>query len=152
MARAATIPEEERLIAEEFALFDDPRDKLEYLLELGKALPPLDAAHRTEANRVRGCQSQVWMVAHFDPASRRLHLAAESDAIIVRGLISLLLRLYSGRTPEEILAHPPRVFETIGLGRLLTPGRQNGLWAMSERIRQFASIYAQASPAAQAGG
>ncbi len=142
MERAASIAEEERGIEEEFALFDEPREKLEYLLELGRTLPSLDAAHRTEANRVRGCQSQVWMVARFDPETRRLHLEADSDALIVRGLIALLLRLYSGRTPEDILAHPPRVFEAIGLGRLLTPGRQNGLYAMVERIRELARIYA----------
>jgi len=139
---------EQDAIAEEFALFDSPRDKLEYLLELGRELPPLEEEAKTEANRVRGCQSQVWMVAHYDPASGRLELRADSDALIVRGLIALLLRLYSGRTPEEILAHPPEVFERIGLGRLLTPGRQNGLWSMVERIRQIARIYAEAKGAA----
>ncbi len=139
---------EEEAIVEEFALFDQPRDKLEYLLELGRDLPPLEEAARTEANRVRGCQSNVWMVADFDPATRRLVLRADSDALIVRGLIALLLRLYSGRTPEEILATPPTVFERIGLGRLLTPGRQNGLWAMVERIRAIARAHAGAEAAA----
>ncbi len=143
----ADIRAEQEAIAEEFALFDTPRDKLEYLLELGRGLEPLEEEAKTEANRVRGCQSQVWMVASFDPESRRLVLRADSDALIVRGLIALLLRLYSGRTPEEILAHPPEVFERIGLGRLLTPGRQNGLWSMVERIREIARIYAAAEPA-----
>ncbi len=143
----ADIRAEQEAIAEEFALFDTPRDKLEYLLELGRGLEPLEEEAKIEANQVRGCQSQVWMVASFDPESRRLVLRADSDALIVRGLIALLLRLYSGRMPEEILAHPPEVFERIGLGRLLTPGRQNGLWSMVERIREIARIYAAAEPA-----
>ncbi len=144
MERAPTIREEMEAIAEEFAFLDSPRDRLEYLLELGRDLPPLEEEAKREENRVRGCQSNVWMVADFDPATRRLVIRADSDALIVRGLVALLLRLYSGRTPEEILAHPPEVFERIGLGRLLTPGRQNGLWSMVERIREIARIYAAA--------
>lgn len=151
MPETATIAEEEARIREEFELFDEPRDRLEYIIELGKSLPPLDEAAKTEANRVRGCQSRVWLVAGYDPASDRLELAADSDAVIVRGLIALLLRLYSGRPPAEIAAHEPRVFEDIGLGRLLTPGRQNGLWSMIGRIREIASIYAGRARAAAAG-
>ncbi len=143
MERAAAIAEEQERIIEEFALFEDPREKLEYLIELGKALPPLEERHRTEGNKVRGCQSQVWLVAEYDEAGRRLRLRADSDAIIVRGLIALLLRLYSDRPPAEILATPPELFERVGLGRLLTPGRQNGLYAMIRRIQQLASVYAR---------
>ncbi len=143
MDRAAGIAEEQERIVEDFALFEDPREKLEYLIELGKELPALEERHRTEANKVRGCQSQVWLVAEYDRDSGRLHLRADSDAIIVRGLIALLLRLYSGRSPAEILAKPPEVFERIGLGRLLTPGRQNGLYSMIGRIRELAAVYAR---------
>jgi cysteine desulfuration protein SufE len=135
-------------IEEDFALFDDVRDKIEYIIDLGKDLPPLDGAAKTEANRVRGCQSQVWLVAELDPESRRIAFRADSDAVIVKGLISLLLRLYGGRTPEAILAHPPEVFERVGLGRMLTPGRANGLYAMVERIRQLATAYRTAAPTA----
>ena len=131
-------------IEEDFALFDDVREKIEHIIELGRALPPLDEAHRTEANQVRGCQSRVWLVATLDPADRRLQLRAD----IVKGLIALVLRLYDGRSPEAILARPPEVFERVGLGRMLTPGRANGLYAMVERIRQLARAYATvATPA-----
>ncbi len=143
MDRAAAITEEQERIVEEFALFEDPREKLEYLIDLGKALPALDERYRTEGNKVRGCQSQVWLVAEYDEKSRRLRLRADSDAIIVRGLIALLLRLYSDRAPAEILTTPPGVFERVGLGRLLTPGRQNGLYAMTRRIQQLAAVYAR---------
>lgn len=152
MSESESIAEAEARICEEFALFEDPRDRLEYLIELGRNLPPLDDAAKTEANRVRGCQSQVWLVAHYDAGHDRLHLAADSDAIIVRGLIALLLRLYDGRRPREIAEHEPRVFEAMGLGRLLTPGRQNGLWSMIGRIREIAAIYAGRTPVATAGG
>jgi cysteine desulfuration protein SufE len=135
------IDETQAMIEEDFALFDDVRDKIEYIIDLGKDLPPLDDALKTEGNRVRGCQSQVWMVADLDRDTRRMHLAADSDAVIVKGLISLLLRLYDQRSPEAILASPPEVFERVGLGKMLTPGRANGLYSMIERIRQFAKAY-----------
>ncbi|GBD42821.1 Cysteine desulfuration protein SufE [bacterium HR40] len=151
MAGTSPIREEEARIREEFALFDDPRGRLEYIIELGKGLPPLEESARTEANRVRGCQSQVWLVADYDPASDRLSFRADSDALIVRGLIALLLRLYSGRHPAEIASHEPEVFEDIGLSRLLTPGRQNGLWSMIRRIREIASVYAGRAAAVSAG-
>ncbi len=143
MDRAAGIAEEQERILEEFALFEDPREKLEYLIELGRELPSLEERHRTEGNKVRGCQSQVWLVAEYDEESRRLRFRADSDAVIVRGLIALLLRLYSDRRPAEIVATPPVVFERIGLGRLLTPGRQNGLYSMIGRIEELARIYAR---------
>ncbi len=151
MDRACSIPEEERRIAEDFELFDEPRERIEYLLELGKGLPPLDDAEKIETNKVRGCQSQVWMVAEYDPGEDRLHIRADSDAFIVRGLIGLLLRLYSDRSPREILDHPPHLFERIGLASLLTPGRQNGLYSMVERIRELARIYTAHSRGATAG-
>ena len=135
-------------IEEDFALFDDVRDKIEYIIDLGKDLPPLPEALKTEGNRVRGCQSQVWLVAELDPATRRMALRADSDAVIVKGLISLLLRIYGDRTPEAIAANPPAVFERVGLGRMLTPGRANGLYAMVERIRQLAEAYRTAETSA----
>ena len=95
---------------------------------------------------MRGCQSQVWMVAEPE-AGGRIHLRAESDAILVKGEISLLLRLYDRRTPQEILDNPPTVLERIGLSKLLTPGRANGLYAMVARIRSMAEAFAAARPA-----
>jgi cysteine desulfuration protein SufE len=135
-------------IEEDFALFDDVRDKIEHIIDLGKHLPPLPDALKTEGNRVRGCQSQVWLVADLDPATRRMTLRADSDAVIVKGLISLLLKIYDERTPEAIAANPPLVFERVGLGRMLTPGRANGLYAMVERIRQLALAYRTAETSA----
>ena len=135
-------------IEEDFALFDDVRDKIEYIIDLGKDLPPLPDELKTEANRVRGCQSQVWLVAELDPATRRMALQADSDAVIVKGLIGLVLRIYSGRTPEAISSSTPAVFERVGLGKMLTPGRANGLYSMIERVRQLARAYGTAETTA----
>jgi cysteine desulfuration protein SufE len=150
MSQAPTIAEEQQLIAEDFALFDDWREKIDYVLDLGRALDSLPDDERIEANKVRGCQSQVWMVAELDEATGRVAIRADSDAFIVRGLIGLLLRLYANRPPEEILANPPEVFETIGLGAHLSPTRANGLHAMIKRIRQLASGLAHGAPVAAA--
>jgi cysteine desulfuration protein SufE len=151
MSQAATIAEEQQLIAEDFELFDDWREKIEYVLDLGRALDPLPEEERIEANKVRGCQSQVWMVAGLDEATGRVAIRADSDAFIVRGLIALLLRLYADRPAEEILANPPTVFEEIGLGAHLSPTRANGLHAMIKRIRQLAGGLAHGAPVAAAG-
>jgi cysteine desulfuration protein SufE len=146
MSQAPTFADEARSLEEEFALFDDWRDKVEYLIELGKDLPPLPETFKTEGNKVRGCQSQVWMVADLEPGGR-VHVRADSDAVLVKGLISLLLRLYDRRSPREILDNPPKVLETIGLQKFLTPGRSNGLYSMVGRIRSFAEAYATAKVA-----
>lgn len=151
MRQAATIAEEQQLIAEDFSLFDDWRERIEYVLDLGRALDSLRDDERVDANKVRGCQSQVWMVAELDRATGRVAIRADSDAFIVRGLIALLLRLYADRPPEEILANPPTVFEVIGLGAHLSPTRANGLHAMIKRIRQLATGLAHGVPVAAAG-
>jgi cysteine desulfuration protein SufE len=146
MTQASTIADAARDLEEEFALFDDWRDKVEYIIELGKGLPELPEVYKTEANKVRGCQSQVWLVAEPE-ASGRLHLRADSDAVLTKGLISLLVRLYDRRTPREILDNPPEVLERIGLRKLLTPGRSNGLYAMVGRIRGLAEALTEARAA-----
>lgn len=122
----------------EFAFLEEYRDKIEHLMDLGKSLPPLPDELRTDAHLVRGCQSRVWLVGASDPGSGRMRLRGDSDAILVRGLLALLLRLYDDRTPREILDNPPHVLERIGLARMLTPSRSNGLHAMVARIRQLA--------------
>jgi cysteine desulfuration protein SufE len=139
---AASIPDRQQELEDEFALFDDWREKIEYVMDLGRTLPPFPEAARTEANRVHGCQSQVWMDARIDPETGRLRLVADSDAILVKGLIGLLLRLYDDRPPREIVDNPPEVFERIGLGRHLTPGRANGLHEMIRRVRELAAAHA----------
>ena len=143
MPEDASFAEAAAALEEEFALLEDWRDKVELLIELGRELPPLPEALKTEASKVRGCQSQVWLVAEPE-AGGRLHLRADSDAVLVKGLISLLLRLYDRRTPAEILANPPDVLERIGLAKLLTPGRSNGLYAMVGRIRGIAEALTEA--------
>jgi cysteine desulfuration protein SufE len=148
--QAATIADEQALIADDFELFDDWREKIEYILDLGRKLEPLPAADYVDANKVRGCQAQVWMVAELEPASGRMRIRADSDAFIVKGLIALLLRLYADREPQEILANPPDVFEKIGLGAHLSPTRANGLHAMITRIRQLATGFARGAPVAAA--
>ena len=145
MSEDASIQAAAAEIAEEFGFFDDNRERIEHIVELGRNLEPLREEAKIEGNRVRGCQSQVWMEAIFDPATGRLQLFADSDAIIVKGLISLVLRLYANQPPKEILCNPPDVFETIGLGKMLTPGRANGLYSMITRVQELARIYAKAS-------
>jgi cysteine desulfuration protein SufE len=146
MSQAPTIADEARSLEEEFALFDDWRDKVEYIIDLGKNLPALPEPLKTETNKVRGCQSQVWMVAEPEPGGR-VHWRADSDAVLVKGLISLLLRLYDRRTPREVLDNPPDVLERVGLSKFLTPGRANGLYAMVGRMRSLAEALAAARSA-----
>lgn len=147
MEQAPTIAEEQALIAEDFELFDDWREKIEYVLDLGKRLEPLAEADYAEHNKVKGCQSQVWLVAELDRETGHMRIRADSDAFIVKGLIALLLRLYANRKPQEILANPPAVFEQIGLGAHLSPTRANGLHAMIKRIRQLATACVHGAPA-----
>jgi cysteine desulfuration protein SufE len=152
MEHAPTIADEQALIAEDFELFDDWREKIEYVLDLGKRLAPLPEADYAEHNKVKGCQSQVWMIAELDRATGEMRIRADSDAFIVKGLIALLLRLYSNRKPQDILENPPEVFEQIGLGAHLSPTRANGLHAMIKRIHQLATACVHGAPAVAAAG
>ena len=123
-------------IAGEFALFGDWTERYQYLIDLGRKLPPFPDALKIDAHRVSGCQSQVWLLPAGDAA--RLDFIAISDSSIVSGLIALLLRVYSGRSAAEILATEPRFIEAIGLARHLSPTRSNGLAAMLGTIKQHA--------------
>jgi cysteine desulfuration protein SufE len=124
-------------IIDEFSLFDDWMDRYQYLIDLGRRLPPFPEALRTEENRIRGCQSQVWFVA--EKKDGRLYFQAISDAAIVSGLIAVLLRLYSGRQPQDILDTPPDFVEALQLQSHLSPTRSNGLNSMLQAIRRFAA-------------
>jgi cysteine desulfuration protein SufE len=125
-------------IIDNFSLLDEWDDRYRYLIELGRELPPLAAEAHNEANKVRGCASQVWLITEPQPDGR-LAFRGDSDAHIVRGLIAILLRLYSSRTPEEILAIDARDgFEQLGLVGALSAQRSNGLFSMVERIRRDA--------------
>jgi cysteine desulfuration protein SufE len=123
-------------IAEEFAFFGDWTERYQYLIDLGRKLPPFPQSAKTDAHKVTGCQSQVWLLPGGD--AHRLDFLATSDSSIVSGLIALLLRVYSGRSAEEILITEPRFIEAIGLARHLSPTRSNGLAAMLATIKQHA--------------
>ena len=131
-------------LIEEFSLFDDWEERYRHIIDLGRDLEPLSESEHTDANKVRGCASQVWMVT--EPGAQGLiHYRGDSDAHIVRGLISILLRLYSDRTPAEILAFDARgAYDRLGLGGALTAQRSNGLFSMVERIRKDAHAVAAA--------
>ena len=128
-------------IADEFALLPDWEERIAHVIELAHTLEPLDDCERNEATRVRGCASQVWFVPERRPPDlQRLYFRGDSDAHLVRGEIAMLLRIFSGRTPPEILSVDPRaVFERLGLKDALTQQRSNGLFAMMGRIQREAA-------------
>jgi cysteine desulfuration protein SufE len=128
-----TAAEAQQAIADEFAFFGDWSERYQYLIDLGRKLPPLPAAQRTEEHRLLGCQSMVWIVADGD--ADRLDFTAASDSTIVSGLGYLALRVYSGRGAQEILDTPPDYIAAVGLSRHLSPTRSNGLDALLEFIR-----------------
>ena len=124
-------------VVEEFAFFDDWMDRYQYLIDMGRKLPEFPEAERIDANKIRGCQSQVWFVAEREDG--RLRFRAISDAAIVSGLIALLLRIYSGRKPQDILDTPPDFVAALKLEQHLSPTRSNGLSSMLQAIRNFAA-------------
>ncbi len=130
-------------LVEEFRFFDNWMDRYQYLIDLGRRLPEFPETERTEENKIRGCQSQVWFVA--DQRDGRLHFRAISDAAIVSGLIAVLLRIYSGREPQEILDTPPDFVAALELEQHLSPTRSTGLSSMLEAIRNFAAGALQAA-------
>ena len=123
-------------IAEEFAFFGDWTERYQYLIDVGRKLAPFPESAKTDAYKVNGCQSQVWLLPSGN--AERLAFQAISDSSIVSGLIALLLRVYSGRSAEEILATEPHFIESIGLAKHLSPTRSNGLAAMLDTIKRRA--------------
>lgn len=134
---AGSIQDTQREIAAEFGFFDDWTGRYQYLIDIGRELPTLPPEDMTDANKVDGCQSQVWIVVSGDAG--RLDLRAASDSAIVSGLVALLLRTYSGRSAREILAADPTFINDIGLGQHLSPTRSNGLTAMVNTIKAHAA-------------
>ncbi|HWT16981.1 MAG TPA: SufE family protein [Patescibacteria group bacterium] len=124
-------------IVEEFSFFGDWSERYQYLIDLGRKLPPFPEAWRTEANRLHGCQSMVWVVA--EGTADKLVFHAISDSSIVSGLIALTLRVYSGRGAADILTVEPLFIEAIGLGKHLSATRANGLAALVAKIKQTAA-------------
>ncbi len=132
-------------IRDDFDLLDDWEDRYRYVIELGRKLPPFPEAARTDANKVRGCASQVWLISHLAPRSESdsapaLTFEGDSDAHIVRGLVAVLLAIYADKTPDEILATDAQaIFAELGLAEHLTQQRSNGLASMVARIRNDAA-------------
>ncbi|MCD8306556.1 MAG: SufE family protein [Prevotella sp.] len=136
-----TINEIQNEIIEEFADFDDWMDKYQMLIEAGNALPPLSDKHKTENNLIDGCQSRVWLVCEYSDGV--MTLLADSDALIVKGIIALLLRIFNRQTPADILAADLYSIREIGLQDHLSPTRANGLLAMIKQIRTYAAVYSK---------
>ena len=134
-----TINEIQDEIIEEFADFDDWMDRYQLLIDLGSSQPKLDDKYKTEQNLIDGCQSRVWLQA--DMKDGLLHFQAESDALIVKGIVALLVRVLSDHTPEEILSADLYFIESIGLREHLSPTRSNGLLAMLRQMKLYALAY-----------
>jgi len=136
-----TIEEVQQEIIGEFSMFEDWMDKYSYLIELGNDLGELDAKDKNDQNLIKGCQSRVWLVAEMEDG--KIDFRGESDAVIVKGLVALLLRVASGRTPQELLENELHFIDDIGLKQHLSPTRSNGLLAMVKQIRLYAVAYSK---------
>jgi len=139
MNNQQTIQETEKEIVEEFSLFDSWDDKYEYIIDLGKRLPPLEDQYKKDENRVRGCQSTVWLVADYKDG--KVLYKAESDAVIVKGLISLLIRVLSDHSPDEIINAKLEFIKEIGMTTHLAQTRSNGLLAMVKQMKNYALAF-----------
>lgn len=126
-------------IIEAFSLFDDWTNRYEYIIDLGKNLPPLAEEHKIESNLIKGCQSQVWLIARFQDG--RLFFEADSDAVIVKGLVSLLIQVLSGQKPEDIASANLFFIEKIGMTQHLALTRSNGLLSMVKQMKFYALAY-----------
>lgn len=136
MADIKTLKEAEEEVVDSFSMYDEWLDKYEYLIDLGKNLPPYPEELKTEDRLIKGCQSRVWL--NYEVEDGHLYFTADSDAIITKGIISLLISVYSGRTPEEISSSDFSFIEKIGLKENLSPTRANGLASMIATIKTVA--------------
>ena len=126
-------------IIEEFQEFDDWMDRYQLLIDIGSEQPPLDEKYKTQSTLIDGCQSRVWLQA--DLIDGKIHYQAESDALIVKGIVALLVRVYDNQTPADILASEPYFIQEIGLREHLSPTRSNGLLAMLKQMRLYALAF-----------
>lgn len=134
-----TIKEKENQIIEEFEMFDDWMDKYNYLIEMGKSLPLIDPSQKTENNLISGCQSRVWL--HAEMKDGRVVFSADSDAVITKGIIYILIRVLSDETPDDILNADMGFIDAIGLKEHLSPTRSNGLVSMIKQIKLYAMAF-----------
>jgi cysteine desulfuration protein SufE len=131
-----TIKEIQEEIIDEFNLFDDWMERYEYLIELGKSLPIIDQQYKLDENIIKGCQSKVWLYSKMN--NTKINFTADSDAILTKGLVALLLRVFSNQTPEDILMADTLFIDQIGLKEHLSPTRANGLVSMLKQIKLYA--------------
>ncbi|MDN3641513.1 SufE family protein [Lutimonas halocynthiae] len=134
-----TIKELQEEIIEDFDLFDDWMERYEFIIENGKSLPQIDEGNKSDDNIIKGCQSKVWL--HADDIDGKLQFTADSDAILTKGIISLLLKVYNNQSPDDILNNDPYFIDEIGLKEHLSPTRANGLLSMVKQIKLFALAY-----------
>jgi cysteine desulfuration protein SufE len=139
MNNVMTLNEVQDSIIEEFSIFDDWMDKYNLLIDLGKNLPVIDPKFKTNDFLIEGCQSKVWLHPEFD--GEKINFSADSDAIITKGIVALLVRVLSGRTPDEILGSDLYFIDRIGLRQNLSPTRSNGLLAMVRQMKLYALAY-----------
>ena len=135
----ATINEIQDQIIEEFSVFDDWMDKYSLLIDMGNELPPLDVKYKTQNNLIEGCQSRVWLQADY--VEGKVEFSGDSDAVIVKGIVSLLIRVLSGHTPSEILSADLYFIDKIGLKEHLSPTRSNGLVSMLKQMKMYALAF-----------
>ena len=140
----STIQERQQAILDEFALFDDWMGRYEYLIELGRSLPLIEETYKTEAHRIHGCQAQVWLRAACEDDV--VYYKADSDALITKGLIALLVRVLSGQPPEAIAEAKLTFLDEIGLQDHLSPTRKNGLRAMVQQMKRYARTQHDPAP------
>lgn len=151
MSTTTTLAQTQQELIDEFAMFTDWQDRYEHLIELGKDLPLIAPEHKTDANLVRGCQSRVWLHADVSPldfarggtppGTPVVHFTADSDAMITKGIVALLVRVFNDRTPQEILGASTEFIDRIGLREHLSPNRANGLSAMIDQMKRYALAY-----------
>jgi|TARA_B110000046_G_scaffold107929_1_gene115230 cysteine desulfuration protein SufE len=131
-----TIKEIQEEIIDEFSMFDDWMERYEYIIDLGKSLPIIDAQYKLDENLINGCQSKVWLYSELE--NDTIKFTADSDAILTKGIVALLLRVYSGQKPTDILTAETRFIDEIGLKEHLSPTRANGLVSMVKQIKMYA--------------
>ncbi|MBU1370241.1 MAG: SufE family protein [Bacteroidetes bacterium] len=134
-----TIAETQQQIISEFSLFDDWMDKYNYLIEMGREVPRIDERYKTNNHLISGCQSRVWL--HADMRDGKIYFTADSDAVITKGIVNLLIRVFSGRMPDEILEADTDFIDQIGLKEHLSPTRSNGLVSMVKQMKLYAQVY-----------
>lgn len=137
---SVNLKERQEQMVKQFSVITQWDDRYKKIIEMGKLLPVMPLDLKNEKNIVKGCQSQVWLHAELD-SEGKVQLQGDSDALIVKGLVALLLSIYSGSTPEEILSHPPSFLKELGFESNLSPSRANGLYAMIKQIQLYAMAF-----------